>query len=164
MEFGDIPSREEFERLTLDLLHQGITNSDRMRDELRQPRGLKLKRVTGHWNKTPSDKFVNEHAWVLEDLVVRKIINKAMEKEYRLNTPLLSKEAPKTEVRWVECGELDDLGHGVQFLHDELPREHRQRAVAFLEGFGFLQRRGSNRATVRLMTKCPSSITADHWF
>jgi hypothetical protein len=33
---------------------------------------------------SPSDKFVNEHAWVLEDLVVRKIIERTSEKEYRL--------------------------------------------------------------------------------
>jgi hypothetical protein len=136
MEFGDIPTREAFERLTLDLLRQRITNSDRMRDEIRRRRGLKLRKVTGHWNETPNDKFVNEHAWVLEDLVVRKIITKATEREYRLNISLQGQEAAKTEVRWVECDELNDLGHGVQFLHDELRDEHSQRAVAFLEGFG----------------------------
>ena len=84
IEFGDIPSREEFERLTLNLLRQGITNSDRMRDEIRSGRKLILKKVTGSWNRTPSDKFVNGHAWALEDLVVRKIIKKTTEKEYRL--------------------------------------------------------------------------------
>ena len=37
-----------------------------------------------HWNETPSGKLVNEHAWVLEDLVIRKVIEKMAEKEYRL--------------------------------------------------------------------------------
>jgi hypothetical protein len=84
IEFGDIPSREEFERVTLNLLRQGITNSDRMRDQIRRELKLILSKATGNWNKTPSDKFVNEHAWVLEDLVVRKVIEKTAEKEYRL--------------------------------------------------------------------------------
>jgi hypothetical protein len=55
-----------------------------MRNEIRTDRELILKRVTGGWNSTPSDKFVNEHAWALEDLVVRKTIEKTAEKEYRL--------------------------------------------------------------------------------
>jgi hypothetical protein len=84
IEFADIPSRDEFEQLTLDLLRRGITNSDRMRDEIRTARHLILKKSTGAWNATPSDKFVNEHAWTLEDLVVRKVIEKMSEKEYRL--------------------------------------------------------------------------------
>ena len=154
IELGDIPTRDEFEGLTLDLLRRGITNSDRMRDGIRRPRGLKLRKTTAHWNETPSGKFVNEHAWVLEDLVVRKIIEKVTEKEYRLNTPLVGRETAKTEVRWVECDKLDDLGHGVQFLHDELRSEHGQSAVAFLEGFGWLQSWGGNPATARLMAKC----------
>jgi hypothetical protein len=68
LEFGDIPSREEFEHLTMNLLRQGIDNSDTMRDEIRRHRKLILQKATGNWNRTPSDKFVNEHAWVLEDL------------------------------------------------------------------------------------------------
>jgi hypothetical protein len=85
LEFSDIPSREEFERRTLDLLRQGITNSDQMRDEIRRPLKRMLKKATGRWNGTPSDKFVNEHAWVLEDLVVRRVIEKTSPKEYRLS-------------------------------------------------------------------------------
>jgi hypothetical protein len=84
IEFADIPSRVEFEQLTLDLLRRGIGNSDEMRNAIRQERELILQRVTGAWNATPSDKFVNEHAWVLEDLVLRKVIEKTSEKEYRL--------------------------------------------------------------------------------
>jgi plasmid stability protein len=84
IKFEDVPSREELEQVTLDLLRQGITNSDRMRDTIRRERKLILNKTTGNWNATPSDKFVNEHAWVLENLVVRKIIEKIAEKEYRL--------------------------------------------------------------------------------
>lgn len=82
IKFEDIPSRKEFEQLTLNLLRRGVTNSDRRRDTIRRERKLILKKATGRWNDTPSDKFVNEHAWVLEDLVVRKIIDRIAEKEY----------------------------------------------------------------------------------
>jgi hypothetical protein len=88
IEFSDVPSREEFEQLTMDLLQKGVTNSDRMRDEIRRQRKLILKKATGKWNETPSDKFVNEHAWVLENLVLRKVIEKTEEKEYRLRSSI----------------------------------------------------------------------------
>lgn len=84
IEFADVPSREEFEKLTLNLLRNGVTNSDQMRQEIRRGQKLILKKATGRWNGTPSDKFTNEHAWVLEDLVVRHVIEKITEKEYRL--------------------------------------------------------------------------------
>src|SRR4051812_29577436 len=84
IEFTDIPSRAQFEQLTLELLRRGVVNSDRMRDEIRMDRELILKKSTGAWNATPSDKFVNEHAWVLEDLVVRHVIERTSKKEYRL--------------------------------------------------------------------------------
>ena len=84
IDFGDIPTRKEFEELTLRSLRREVTNSDQMRDEIRRQRGLILHKATGNWNRTPSDKFVNEHAWVLEDLVVRKVIERTAEKEYRL--------------------------------------------------------------------------------
>jgi hypothetical protein len=84
IEFSDVPSRKEFEELTLNLMRGGITNSDRMRQEMRTQKKLILKRATGRWNGTPSDKFVNEHAWVLEDLVVRHVIERTGDKEYLL--------------------------------------------------------------------------------
>ena len=84
IKFEDIPSRKELEQLTLDLMRHGIINSDRMRDAIRRERRLILSKATGNWNDTPSDKFVNEHAWVLEDLVVKKVIEKLGKKEYRL--------------------------------------------------------------------------------
>jgi len=82
--FADVPSRKDFEELTLNLLREGVTNSDRMRQEIRIKQKLILQRATGKWNGTPSDKFVNEHAWVLEDLVVRQVIERTGNKEYRL--------------------------------------------------------------------------------
>jgi hypothetical protein len=87
IEWKDIPSREEFEELTLNFLRSGITNSDRMRDEIRKARNLILKRVTGDWNSTPRNKFVNEHAWALENLVVNRTIENISDKEYRLVHP-----------------------------------------------------------------------------
>ena len=84
IEFSDIPTREEFERLTLHLLRKGVTNSDMMRDVIRQQRKLIFSHVSGQWNETPSGKFVNEHAWVLEQLMVKKIVKKIGKKEYEL--------------------------------------------------------------------------------
>jgi hypothetical protein len=85
IEPADIPTREHFERLTLELLHAGVTNSDRMRHRIRREKQLILQKATGKWNSSPSDKFVNEHAWVLEDLVLRGVIgNTGVEKEYAL--------------------------------------------------------------------------------
>ncbi len=69
-------------------------------------------------------------------------------------------------IHWVvESDELDNLGHGVQFLHDELQREkpdelRSKYPVAFLEGFNW--REGSSE-TVRLLGSRPSFVTADHW-
>jgi hypothetical protein len=67
-----------------------------------------------------------------------------------------SRQAAKTWlVQWVGTDEVDNLGHGVQFLYDELQREY---AVAFMEGFEW---RDGGSATVRLLGSCPTSITAD---
>jgi hypothetical protein len=76
----------------------------------------------------------------------------------------ISVEKART-IHWVESDELDNLGHGVQFLHDELQREkpdelRSQYPVAFLEGFNW---REGGSATVRLLGSRPSFITADHW-
>jgi hypothetical protein len=72
----------------------------------------------------------------------------------------VSLQTAKTrQVRWVESDELlDNLGHGVQFLHDELRQP--QYVVAFLEGFGW---RGGGSATVRLLGIRPSFITPNGW-
>jgi len=74
------------------------------------------------------------------------------------------RQAGKTRlVHWVESDELDNLGHGVQFLHDKLQHEydytHPDR-IAFLEGYGWQH---GGPATVRLLGISPPSINADHW-
>jgi hypothetical protein len=61
-------------------------------------------------------------------------------------------------IHWVvESDELNNLGHGVQFLRDEFQFQH---PFAFLEGFNW---RESHSATVRLLGNRPTFITADHW-
>jgi hypothetical protein len=60
-------------------MRQGFTNSDLMRQEVSRRKKRIVKRATRNFD-TPSGKFVNEHAWVLERLVVRKIIEKISEK------------------------------------------------------------------------------------
>ena len=84
IEFTDVPNRPEFKRITLELLDQGITNSDEMRNAITRPQKLIVRMATGRWNGTPSDKFVNEHAWALANLVECKLIETVSAKEYRL--------------------------------------------------------------------------------
>jgi len=68
------------------------------------------------------------------------------------------RQAAKTRlVQWVESDELDNLGHGVQFLYNELQREY---VVAFLEDF---ESRHGGSATIRVLGNCPALITPDHW-
>jgi hypothetical protein len=40
--------------------------------------------ATGNWNDSPSDKFVNEHAWSLKYLIDQGRIEAVAPKEYRL--------------------------------------------------------------------------------
>ena len=84
IDWDDIPDRQEFLDLTLALLRAGMSNSDRMRDAIRRQRKLILSKATGAWNSNPTDKFINEHAWALEQLVVEARIAKIGDKEYRL--------------------------------------------------------------------------------
>jgi hypothetical protein len=84
IDWDDIPDRQEFIDLTLALLEAGVSNSDRMRDAIRRQRKLILSKTTGSWSTNPSDRFVNEHAWALEELVVQGKIECLSEKEYRL--------------------------------------------------------------------------------
>ena len=84
IELADIPSRKEFEVLTMKLLRDGISNSDRMREQICRDRRLTLCKPKGSWNGTPSGKFINEHAWVLANLVAYRIIKKLGRKEYSL--------------------------------------------------------------------------------
>jgi hypothetical protein len=53
---------------TFEALRDGQTNVRAIRAKICQKRKLKFfpsKSSTGKWTETPSDRFVNEHAWVL---------------------------------------------------------------------------------------------------
>lgn len=65
------------------------------------------------------------------------------------------------KIDWVESDEpLTRLGHGVEFLHDDLSRNE---VVGFIDGFEGWYRPGG-RATVRILRTCPNpSIGLDHW-
>lgn len=63
-------------------------------------------------------------------------------------------------IHWVKSDELDGVGHGVEFFHDELSGQSDRTPVAFLEKYGW---REGGPATVRLLGTRPSAITAAHW-
>jgi|HubBroStandDraft_1064217.scaffolds.fasta_scaffold82645_2 hypothetical protein len=50
---------------TFELLRSGETNVERIRNAIRSKRKLYMKKSTGKWTEAPSDRFVNEHVWVL---------------------------------------------------------------------------------------------------
>jgi hypothetical protein len=50
---------------TFEALRAGETNVERIRNKIREKRKLLVSASTGEWTKTASDRFVNEHAWVL---------------------------------------------------------------------------------------------------
>ena len=74
IEFDDIPSRERIAEHILAQLRENRRTSRQMRDTWRRSLKLKLALTTGNWNDTPTDKFVNEHAWVLVNLQERGLI------------------------------------------------------------------------------------------
>jgi hypothetical protein len=53
---------------TFEALQVGVTNVEGIRSVIRQRRKLLVSLSTGEWTKTPSDRFVNEHAWVLSEM------------------------------------------------------------------------------------------------
>jgi hypothetical protein len=59
---------------TFEALRAGVTNVERIRTMIRSKRKLSVKQSTGKWTETASDRFVNEHAWVLERMNVFGII------------------------------------------------------------------------------------------
>jgi hypothetical protein len=50
---------------TFEALRDGQTNVRGIRAKICQKRKLKFNPSTGNWTDNPSDRFVNEHAWVL---------------------------------------------------------------------------------------------------
>jgi hypothetical protein len=82
MTLDHVPSRPDIEDHIILCLAGGIGNSDRMRTEWL--RFSKLVRTGDEGDiRTPIGKYTNEHAWVLGDLNMRKIIKKLSEKEYK---------------------------------------------------------------------------------
>jgi hypothetical protein len=53
---------------TFEALSVGITHVEGIRSGIRQRRKLMVSLSTGEWTKTPSDRFINEHAWVLAEM------------------------------------------------------------------------------------------------
>ncbi len=81
---------------------------------------------------------------------------------------ILPVASPMT-IRWVDSGaRLENLGHGVQFLHDDFQHSDQNLgdsnpgATAFVEGFDWYHRPGS-AATVRIISIGPTSITTTDW-
>lgn len=61
---------------TFETLRAGENNVERIRNKIRLKRKLRVKQSTGKWTETASDRFVNEHAWVLEKMNVFGMIAK----------------------------------------------------------------------------------------
>lgn len=121
IEISDIPSVEEFKALTLSWLSQGITNSDAMRDAFRRERKLIIEQVDGNWNNSASGKFINQHAWSLEELVKFGQIEKVSNKEYQLATATPASQAPPPQTVHSAISPIDRV---------------RLRKAAQDEGFG----------------------------
>jgi hypothetical protein len=83
VDFHDIPDRSRLEVLTMEALKKGITNSDAIREFIRRKYRIKMDERSGGvtW-ASPTGKFINEHAHVLRDLVMRGIIQPVARKEY----------------------------------------------------------------------------------
>lgn len=54
---------------TFELLRAGTTNVRTIRSKICQKRRLRFYPSKGRWTEKPSDRFVNEHAWVLSMMV-----------------------------------------------------------------------------------------------
>jgi len=93
---------------TYEALRAGVTNVERIRNKIRLKRKLKLCTSTGEWTKTPSDRFVNEHAWVLA------IMNK------KGMTP---KVDSRTKITSLLPGAEDRLSDVVEFFKQNEPFE-----------------------------------------
>jgi hypothetical protein len=80
---------------TILMMHgKGVTNAEKMRSLIRQRRNLMVAlTATGRPNASPSNKFVNEHAWVLSLAVTGGLIvlTDPDNKEYALMPDALEK-------------------------------------------------------------------------
>ena len=80
---------------TWEALRDGQTNVRGIRAKICQKRKLKFNPSTGKWSDNPSDRFVNEHAWVLSMMNRAGMIEKIDQRKHQ--TALLP-GAAKSEV------------------------------------------------------------------
>jgi hypothetical protein len=96
---------------TFDDLVAGETHVERLRNNIRSRRKLIVRQSTGKWSSDPSERFVNEHAWVLSLMNQYKIISSVCRQTKQtsllpgaaVKLPLLLEEMQRTEPReWKE--------------------------------------------------------------
>ena len=93
---------------TFDALQAGETNVERIRYKIRSKRKLYVRQSTGKWTRTPSDRFVNEHAWVLAKINEFGVI------------PSVDQKTKKTSLL---PGAKETLSAVVEFFHRNEPFE-----------------------------------------
>ena len=96
---------------TFDDLVAGETHVERLRNNIRRRRKLLVRQSTGKWSSDPSERFVNEHAWVLSLMnqygmiagVSRRTKHTSLLPGAANKLPLLLEEMQRTEPReWKE--------------------------------------------------------------
>lgn len=96
---------------TFDDLVAGETHVERLRNNIRRRRKLLVRQSTGKWSSDPSERFVNEHAWVLSLMngygmitrVERRTKQTSLLPDAADKLPLLLEEMQRTEPReWKE--------------------------------------------------------------
>jgi hypothetical protein len=89
----------------------GETHVERLRNNIRRRRGLLVRKSTGQWSTDPSERFVNEHAWVLslmnQNGMITTVIRRTKQTSLLSNAvdklPALLDEMRRTEPReWKE--------------------------------------------------------------
>ena len=82
---------------TFDALRDGQTNVRGIRAKICQKRKLKFNPSTGKWTDNPSDRFVNEHAWVLSMMNRAGMIEKVDQRTHQ-TALLLGADAKLSEL------------------------------------------------------------------
>jgi hypothetical protein len=89
----------------------GETHVERLRNRIRHRRGLLVRESTGRWSTDPSERFVNEHAWVLSLMnqygMITKVVQRTKQTSFLPGAaeklPALAEEMRHTEPRgWKE--------------------------------------------------------------
>jgi hypothetical protein len=77
---------------TFEALRAGQTNVRGIRAKICQKRKMSVKPSTGRWTETASDRFVNEHAWVLEKMAESGMIRKVNQRTHETSLLLDAEE------------------------------------------------------------------------